>query len=486
MSTSTKNSLPPKFDFDLLVIGCGPAGQRAAVQAAKLKKRVAIVDKREVVGGVCVNTGTVPSKSFREAVLFLSGFRQRHIYGSGYKVKSDIEMGDLTFRCDRLVQTEIEVIKNQLSRNNVELIQGHARFVDGHTLEITSATGGVTKKSAERIVIAVGAKPVRIPKAAVDGKMIFDSENILSLRKIPRSMVVVGAGVLGTEYGSIFGALGVHVTLVDKLKKPLGFLDEDIIENLHYQLRGGGLTLRFGEEASACRVDGDSVLVDIKGGKVIEADCALFAIGRQSATEDLGLDRIGIEPTSRGKIAINEHQQTAMSSVYAAGDVVGFPALASVAAMQGRRAARHAFGADVEGPDYPCPYGLYSIPEISHVGLTEKEAAKDKIPYEIGVARYREITHGHILGDESGMLKLLFRQDTRKLLGVHVIGELATEIVHLGQAVLAHGGSIDYLANAVFNYPTLSECYKVAALDGINKLKRAKEATPSGVAGKGV
>jgi NAD(P) transhydrogenase len=476
MSTTSQSPALPKYDYDLLVIGCGPAGQRAAVQASKLKKRVAIVDKSDVVGGVCVNGGTLPTKSFREAVLFLSGYRQRHIYGAGYQVKSDIEMGDLTFRCDRLMQIEIEVIKNQLTRNNIEFIHGNARFADPHTLEIAVAEGEALRKSAEKILIAVGAHPVRPAKFHFDGKYVFDSENILKIPELPRSMVIVGSGVRGTEYGSVFSALGVHVTLVDKLKKPLSFLDHDLIESLHYQLRGAGITLRFGEEVVSCAANGGHVVVALKGGKEIVADCALVSVGRQSSTDGLGLEKLGIEATVRGKITVNEDQQTKVPHVYAAGDVTGFPALASAAALQGRRAAAHAFGDAAIGHDYPFPYGICSIPEISYVGMSEKEATQQEIPYEVGIARYREITRGHILGDENGLLKIVFNKETAKLLGVHIIGEQATELVHIGQAVLALDGDLNYLANAVFNYPTLAECYKVAALDGLNRLKRARVA----------
>ena len=476
MSAPSKNTRSPKFDYDLLVIGCGPAGQRAAVQAAKLKKRTAIIDKHEVIGGVCVSTGAVPTNSFRETVMFLSGYRQRHLYGSGYQVKSDIEIGDLTFRSERLKQIEVEVLKNQLSRNGVELIQGHARFLDAHTMEVSPPGGAPFMKSAEKIIIAVGARPVHPPKIEFDGKHIFDSDSMLRVKELPRSLAVVGGGVLGTVFGSIFAALGVHVTIIDKLKRPLGFLDDDVIETLHYQLRGAGVTLRFGEEVSGCRVDGGHATVQIKGGKEVAADCALFTVGRQSATDDLGLEKIGIEPTSRGKVTVNEAQQTKAPHIYAAGDVTGFPGLASTAAQQGRRSVAHAFGAAVEGGEQFCPYGLYCIPEISCIGLTEKEAAKGDAPCEVGLARYREITRGHLLGDENGLLKLVFDRQSGKILGVHIIGEEAAELVHIGQTAMAFGADLNYFANAVFNYPTLAECYKVAALDGLNRLRRSKDA----------
>ena len=461
-----------KFDYELLVLGCGPAGQRAAVQAAKLRKKVAIVDKREVVGGVCVNSGTIPSKSFKEAVLFLSGYRQRNIYGAGYRVKSQIEMADLTFRCNRIMQTEIEVIKNQLSRNHVEVIQGHARFVDEHSIKITSADGATQVKTAERIVVATGAEPERPSYVAFDGKTIFDSDDILKMKELPRDLTVVGGGVIGTEYGSMFAALGVHVTIVDARKRLLAFVDEEIIECLQYQMRSMGVTLRLGEEVKSCRPrENGQVITELKSGKVIISDCVLYSAGRRSSTDDLGLENIGIKPDERGKILVNDVFQSCVPSIYAAGDVIGFPALASTSARQGRLAARHAFGIEDKNTDVPLPYGIYSIPEISFVGINEEAATKQEIPYETGVARYREIARGHILGDENGMLKILFHRDTHQVLGVHIIGEYATELVHIGQAVIALNGGLQYLVDAVFNFPTLAECFKVAALDGFNKLR---------------
>lgn len=458
------------YEYDLLVLGCGPAGQRAAVQAAKIRKKVAIVDKREVVGGVCVNTGTIPSKSFKEAVLFLSGYRQRNIYGAGYRVKSEIEMSDLTFRCNRIMQTEIEVIGAQLARNHIDVLHGHARFVDPHTVQIESAEG-VNKITAENILIAVGAEPYRPSSIEFNGKTIFDSDDILNLTRLPRDLVVVGGGVIGTEYASMFAALGVHVTIVDARKRLLGFVDEEIIECLQYNMRSMGVTLRLGEEVKNCKQrDNGQVVTELKSGKVIVSDCVLYSAGRQSATADIGLDAIGVKPDERGRVVVNERFQTEIPHIYAAGDVIGFPALASTSGAQGRLVSCHAFGISTEIMEVPLPYGIYSIPEISYVGSTEDELTSKGVPYETGVARYREIARGHILGDENGMLKILFHRETHHVLGVHIIGESATELVHIGQSVIALRGGLEYLRDAVFNYPTLAECYKVAALDGYNKL----------------
>lgn len=464
-------TISPQYDYDLIVVGCGPAGQKAAIQAAKVRKRVAIIDSREVVGGVCVNTGTIPSKSFKEAVLFLSGYRQRNIYGAGYRVKSDIQMSDLTFRCNRIMTTEIEVIKAQLTRNRVDVLMGHASFVDEHTIAIASRAGEI-RKTAAHFVIAVGAVPHRPSNIKFNGSTIFDSDDILHLTKLPRELTVVGGGVIGTEYASMFAALGVHVTIVDARKRLLGFVDEEIIECLQYQMRSMGLTLRLGEEVKSCapREDGQVVTL-LKSGKVIVSDCVLFSAGRTSATKGLGLEKVGIAVDERGKITVNENYQTECSHIYAAGDVIGFPALASTSSAQGRLASAHIFGITEKGMDVPLPYGIYSIPEISYVGYTEQELTQQEIPYETGIARYKEIARGHILGDENGLLKVLFHRKSGQVLGVHIIGESATELVHIGQAVIALKGGLKYLRDAVFNYPTLAECYKVAALDGYNKMR---------------
>lgn len=460
-----------RYDYDLLVIGCGPAGQRAAVQAAKLRKRVAIIDRREVVGGVCVNTGTIPSKSFKEAVLFLSGFRQRSIYGAGYRVKSTIEMADLTFRCNRIMQTEIDVIAAQLKRNHIDVMYGFAHFIDDHTIQIDNQDGNI-KKTAANILVAVGAEPHRPSNIEFNGASIFDSDDILNLKKLPRDMTVVGGGVIGTEYASMFAALGVHVTIVDARKRLLGFVDEEIIECLQYQMRSMGVTLRLGEEVQSCKQrDDGQVVTELKSGKVIVSDCVLFSAGRQSATKGLGLEGVGVMPDERGKINVNENYQTTVPHIYAAGDVIGFPALASTSGAQGRLVSCHAFGIKDQINESPLPYGIYSIPEISYVGMNEDELTTQGVPYDTGLARYKEIARGHILGDENGMLKLLFHRQTHKILGVHIIGESATELVHIGQTVIALDGNLEYLRDTVFNYPTLAECYKVAALDGYNKIR---------------
>lgn len=468
----SNNGSSSGYDYDLLVLGGGPAGQKAAIQAAKIRKKVAIIDKREFVGGSCVHTSTIPSKSFKEAVVFLSGYRQRSMYGAGYRVKTEIEMSDLTFRCNRIMQQEVDVIRDQLARNHIDVHLGHASLVDDHTVTITSYDGTTSTKTADKILISVGAKPARLENFAFNGVSIFDSDDILTMSELPRELTVVGGGVIGTEYGSMFAALGVHVTIVDSRPSLLGFVDREIIECLQYQLRSLGVTLRLGEEVESCapREDGQ-VVTNLKSGKVIVSDAVLVSMGRESATSDIGLSHVGITPGPRGRLEVNSHFQTTVPNIYAAGDVIGFPALAATSSAQGRLVAVHAFGIEDSVKEVPLPFGIYSIPEISYVGLNEQELTEQNVPYETGVARFKEIARGHILGDENGMLKVLFHRDTLELLGVHIIGEYATELVHVGQAVIAFKGGLRYLRDAVFNYPTLAETYKVAALDGYNKVR---------------
>lgn len=472
MGKVTKSST--QYNFEMVVIGCGPAGQRAAIQASKLKKKVAIIDEREFVGGVCVNAGTIPSKSFKEAVLYLSGYRQRSVYGAGYRVKSNIEMSDLNYRCHRIMHTEIEVIKNQLARNHVEVISGRASFLDPHTVEV-NLHGELSKVTSEKFVIAAGAHPFRPDNIKFNGKTIFDSDDILTMEELPRTMTVVGGGVIGAEYGSMFAALGVSVTIIDIRKRLLGFIDEEIIENLQYQMRSIGVSLRLGEEVDVVeeRPDG-GVVTKLKSGKVIVSDVVLFSAGRKSATDNLGLEKIGISLGERGKIVVQDDLRTDVSHIFAAGDVIGFPGLASSSGAQGRQATLNAFQVESKPSAVPLPYGIYSIPEISMVGMNEDEATQQHIPYEVGIARYKEIARGLILGDENGMLKILFHRQTKEVLGVHIIGESATELIHIGQTVMALKGGLNYLLDAVFNYPTLAECYKVAALDGYNKMRASE------------
>ncbi len=461
--------------YDLLVIGSGPAGQRAAIQAAKLGKRVAIVERKAVVGGVCINTGTIPSKTLREAVLYLTGYRERGLYGAAYTVKQDITISDLLFRANHVMSHEIDVIRAQLLRNRVEVISAEASFLDPHTVRLAYVGGGGYRDvTADYIVIAVGTNATQDPHIPFDGCTIFISDDILRLDHLPRTLAVVGAGVIGLEYASLFAALGVKVTLVDKRDRLLSFVDGEIMDTLAYHLRENRVTLRLGEEVQSIEPvkdeRGERVKIHLESGKQIITEKALYSIGRTGATDALNLPSAGVEADDRGRIKVNETYQTCVPHIYAVGDVIGFPSLASTSMEQGRLAAAHAFGLNAPCRPDLYPYGIYTIPEISTVGKSEEELTKQDIPYEVGKAWYREIARGQILGDTNGLLKLLFHLETRELLGVHIIGEGATELVHIGQAALTFKGTIDYFVNTVFNYPTLAECYKVAAFDGINRL----------------
>jgi len=466
-----RNSQLDDNHYDMIVIGSGPSGQRAAIQAAKLRKRVAIVEIGDELGGVCTNTGTIPSKSFREAVLYLSGFRERSIYGSAYRVKSRITMEDLTFRIESIVKHENDVIENQLSRNHVEIIKGRASFVDNRRLMV-EGQGSIATKTADYFVIAVGTRPHHPPGFEVDGQKVLDSDEILTIKELPRSLTVVGGGIVGVEYASMFAVLGVKVTLIEQKKQLLPFVDREIVEALQYHMRNIGVTLRAGEEVSSVgRRSDEQVETYLKSGKKIVTEAVLVSAGRQGQTDKLNLELVGIEPDKYGRIKVNEFYQTSIPNIYAVGDVIGFPSLASTGMAQGRVATCHAFSIPDDSQKIPLPFGIYTIPEISLVGETEDTLTDAQIPYETGVSRYKEIARGQLIGDDLGMLKILFHRETRQLLGIHIIGEGATEIVHLGQAVLHMKGGLEYLTSVVFNYPTLTECYKVAALDGLNKVR---------------
>ena len=453
----------------MFVIGTGPAGQRAAVQAAKLGKRVGICERRDVVGGVCINTGTIPSKTFREAVLYLTGFRQRGIYGSSFTVKEDISMADLLFRCSYVIEREIDVIRHQMRRNRVQVVDGEARFLDQHNLAVTGRQGTVSVQ-ADHVVIAAGTTPAQPSGFEAVGNSVIDSDGILGLSDIPRTMTIVGAGVIGIEYASIFAALGSTVTIVERSNDLLDFADREIVEALVYHMRNLDCIFRLGEEVEEVMSGPGQAVAKLKSGKTIVSELLLYSTGRVGATAALDLPAVGLSADERGRLAVDEHYRTSQSHIYAVGDVVGFPSLASTSMEQGRIAACHAFGLEYHSSPDHFPYGIYAVPELSMVGQTEQELTAAAVPYEVGLARYREIARGNILGDDTGMLKLLFHRETRRLLGVHIIGAEATELVHIGQAVLAFDGTLEYFVNTVFNYPTLAECYKVAALDCYNKL----------------
>ncbi|MFN8198257.1 MAG: Si-specific NAD(P)(+) transhydrogenase [Nakamurella multipartita] len=467
--------------YDMIVIGSGPAGQKAAIAAAKLGRRAAIVERKDMVGGVCINTGTIPSKTLREAVLYLTGLNQRELYGQSYRVKQDITIADLSSRTQHVIAREIDVIRNQLARNHVHMYVGTARFITPRTIVVTNEAGNSVELSADKIVIAVGTKPAHPSTVEFDGETIVDSDQILSIAKVPSSMVVVGAGVVGIEYASMFAALGTKVTIVERRPTMLDFCDKEIIEALQYQLRELAVTFRYSETVREVQRHPAGTLTVLESGKRIPADTVLYSAGRQGLTDELNIAAAGLGASDRGKIEVNENLQTEVEHIYAVGDVIGFPALAATAMEQGRRAAYHAFNEPVGNKlgDLQ-PIGIYTIPELSFVGRTEESLTSANVPFEVGVSRYRELARGAILGDSYGMLKILVHAESRELLGVHVFGTNATELVHIGQTVMGCGGTVDYLVDTVFNYPTLAESYKVAALDAVNKMRAIAKVTQTG------
>jgi NAD(P) transhydrogenase len=459
-------------DFQVLVLGSGPGGQKAAIAAAKLGRRVGLVERRNMIGGVCINTGTIPSKTLREAVLYLTGMSQRELYGQSYRVKEDITISDLTARTSHVVGREVDVIRSQLARNHITVLAGMGRFRDANTVQVSDGSGQERVVTADKIVIATGTKPARPSTVDFDGQTIIDSDGILGLDSVPRTMIVVGAGVIGIEYASMFAALGTKVTVIEQRMKMLEFCDTEVVEALKYHLRDLAVTFRFGETVSAVNRYSQGTVTLLESGKKIPADTVMYSAGRQGMTEALDLPAAGLAADARGRIKVDAHFRTEVDHIYAVGDVIGFPALAATSMEQGRLAAHHACGEAVHEMHELQPIGIYSIPEISYIGRTEDELTQDRIPFEVGVSRYRELARGQIIGDSYGVLKLLVSPDNRSLLGVHVFGTGATELVHIGQAVMGCGGTVDYLVDAVFNYPTLAESYKVAALDAMNKIRQ--------------
>jgi NAD(P) transhydrogenase len=464
-----------EYDYDLLVIGSGPAGHRAAIQGAKLDKRVAIVEKRQVVGGTCINSGTIPSKTLREAALRLSGYRERGIYGASYTVKQHITMSDLLFRVDQVIQNEIDVARHQLMRNSVDILNANASFIDPHRLRLEFVQDRVRQEvTAANVVVAVGTNAARDPHVPLDGENIFTSDDLLTVKALPKTLAVVGAGVIGLEYACMFAALGVRVTIIDQHKQLLTFVDREILDALVYHLRGNRAAFHLGEtmtEVEPYRDEhGAHVRIHLASGKQVVTEKVLYSVGRKGAVDGLDIGPAGLEADDRGRLKVNENYQTSVPHIYAVGDVIGFPSLASTSMEQGRLACCHAFGVATRSLPGLFPYGIYTVPGISMVGKTEEQLTSEGVPYEVGRAQYREIARGQILGDRTGLLKLIFHLETRQLLGVHIIGAEAAELVHIGQAVLGLGGRVDYFVDTVFNYPTLAECYKTAAFDGINRL----------------
>ncbi|MGA2145529.1 MAG: Si-specific NAD(P)(+) transhydrogenase [Bryobacteraceae bacterium] len=458
--------------YDLIVIGSGPAGQRAAIQGAKCGRRVVVIEQRQIVGGACINTGTIPSKTMREAVMHLSGYEYQGIYGINYRVKEKITMADLGFRVNQVIKTEVDVTQAQLSRNGVEIIYARASFLDQTHVRVENARGQADLE-APKIIIATGTKPACSPTVPINGKTIINSDQILDLPEIPKNLIVVGGGVIGVEYTCMFAILGSRVTLIEKRPRLLEFADSEMVEALSYHLRDHRVTMRLNEEVASVEAMPDGrVVANLQSNKKVPGDVLLYAVGRQGNVDELNLPAAGLEADSRGRIAVDNEFHTKMLTIFAAGDVIGFPSLASVSMEQGRIAAGNAFGLKIQSNPAAYPYGIYTIPEISFVGKTEEQLTDEDVPYEVGLAYYRETARGQIRGDTTGRLKLIFHRETRKILGVHIIGEGAAELIHIGQAVLVLDGTVDYFVETVFNYPTLAECYKQAAFNGVNKLLR--------------
>ncbi len=457
--------------FDYIVIGSGPAGKRAAIQASKIDKKVLLIEKNEVVGGVTVHTGTIPSKTLRETVLYLSGWRQRGFYGKNYKVNHQITAKDLKQRLSVTLRHEVEVLQHQLMRNNVTVVHGLASFKTDKQISVALNDGETIVYDMDKALICVGTRPHKPDNLPFDGETVIDSDEILSLNTIPKSLLVIGAGVIGLEYATIYNALDTEVTIIDSRDTMLGFVDKEIIDDFAHHLRDRNMTIRLGEEIATMtkRKDG-KIFTKLKSGKSILTEMVLVAAGRQGLSDSLKLENAGVSADKRGQIKVNKYYQTEVPHIYAAGDIIGFPSLASTSMEQGRKAACHAFDQKCTGQMDIFPYGIYSVPEISMVGLSEQECKAKNISYDVGIACFREIARGQIMGLREGKLKIIFSLEDKSILGIHIVGEGATELVHIGQAVMSLGGTLDYFIDAVFNYPTLAEAYKIAALDGWNRI----------------
>ena len=459
-------------DYDLIVIGSGPAGEKAAVEASKMRRSTAIIERRSVQGGVCIHTGTIPSKTLRETVMYISGLRQRSVYGLMGGVKPNVSVRELMYRKGQVIQQELDIIQQNMARHRIEVIQGSGRIVDPHTVVVENESGDTRTLEADTIVISTGTRSWHPPNIEFDHKYIYDAESIIDIDVLPRSMTIIGGGVIGCEYASIFAHIGVTVTIVDNRERLLSFLDREIADALMYLMRKYRVNLVLGDGTKEVRREGEQVVTITQSGRKVVSDRLMFAAGRIGNTDSLGLQELGIEVDDRNLIKVDQQYRTAVPNIFAVGDVIGFPSLASVSMDQGRLAAIHAFNkGDTSCINSLLPFGIYTIPEVSMVGQTEETLSAAGEEYEIGVARYYELARGQIINDHDGMLKLTFDPRSRRILGVHIVGERATELVHIGQAVMTHGGTIDYFADTVLNYPTLSEAYKVAALDGFARLR---------------
>ena len=462
--------------YDLIIIGSGPAGRTAAIQAGKLKRKVLVIDRKDRLGGVSIHTGTIPSKTLRETVLNLSGWRERIFYGRSYRVKDEIGASDLRDRLNKTLDYEVDVLEHQFNRNHVETLHGVARFLSKTKIEVTMDTGEIAQVTSKKFLIATGTKTYRPDNVPFNGTNILDSDEFLEMSQIPRSLIVVGAGVIGVEYATMFSALDVKVTLIEPRETFLDFIDRTLIQEFTHQIRENGVDLRLGSAITNIEDKGDHVQLELENGRQVQAEMLLFAAGRIGATEKLGMEAVGLELDHRGRFSVDRKTyQTDVPNIYAAGDVIGHPSLASTSLQQGRVAACHALNTP-SLPESPWfPYGIYSVPEISTCGMSEEDIEKRRIPYEVGVARFRETSRGNIMGLEHGMLKMLFSLKTRRVLGVQIVGEGATELIHIAQAVLNLKGTVDYFVQNTFNYPTLAEAYKIAGLDAFNRMPIPEE-----------
>ena len=476
--------MPPHSDmqkYDVIVIGSGPAGKTAAIQAAKLKRKVAVIDGMAQVGGVCVHTGTIPSKTMRETVLNLTGWRERGFYGRSYRVKQDITAQDLMQRLNLTLKSEVDILEDQLVRNGVEITCGHGKFIDAHAIEVDAGNGESLVMHADKFIVTVGTRTYRPDYVPFNGETVIDSDEVTRMQKLPRSITVIGAGVVGVEYATIFKTLDINVTLIEPRETMLDFVDKEILMHFRHEIVDAGLRLQFGQKVESIEsrngtgksCTNASCVVKLASGRAFASDMVLFAAGRVGATDKLGLEQFesaGLTVDHRGRLSVNNHFQTAVPHIYAAGDVIGFPSLASTSLEQGRIAMLHALGEPVHNPPEFFPYGIYAVPEMSTVGMSEAEVIQRKIPYEVGITPLRETSRGKVMGLNSGMLKVIFSTKSRRLLGVHIVGEGATELIHIGQAVLTLKGTLDYFLENAFNYPTLAEAYKVAALYAHNRM----------------
>ena len=454
-------------NYDLIVIGAGPAGEKGASKAAQYGKRVALVERELYLGGAGINTGTVPSKTLRESALYFSGLRQRGLYGIDYSLKEDLTIKDFMYRERTVRRKERKMIKEHVEHHEIELIHGEGSLKDAHTVHVKSSTGE-KEIWGEFILIATGSSPHHPPEVPFDHELICDSDSILNLKRLPKTMAVVGGGVIGTEYASIFTALDIQVTLIERDDRIISFIDSEIGQRLMAQLVKLGIKFMFNDRMTAIERRKDQVHLILEKGGELEVDVALIAAGRQSNVQALNLEQVGVKQGKRGLILVDEHYRTNIPNIYAVGDVIGFPALASTSMEQARAAVVHAFDLAYKEKLAPfLPFAVYAIPEVSSVGMTEDECREKQVAHLIGRAYYEENARGQIIGDMSGMIKLVFSPLDKKLLGAHIIGEQASELIHIASHVMLANGLIDEFIEAVYNYPTLADSYQYAAYDGL-------------------